>query len=133
MSAEQVNPEKNQTKETFTEEAIRSKVRRKIQNIERDLFKEIRKDIYNEILAEYFLFFKVASVGFDSDQMFDNACKVAGIAQKEAAKLMDKIEIGHNTHILHCLKLDIQDIFEEEIKKIEDKVMGLVEAAKSDK
>jgi|TARA_R100000152_G_C6676788_1_gene111678 hypothetical protein len=133
MSARQVKPKKNQTNQTSTEEAIRKKIRYKIQNIERDIFNEIRKDIYNEILAEYFLFFESATSSFDSNQMIDDACKVAGIAQKDAAKLMEKIDVGFNPGILRCLKVDIWEILEEEVKKIEDKVMGLVEESKSDK
>jgi hypothetical protein len=91
---------KTQPKQTHTEEHIRNKVRRKIENIERDIFDGIKKDIANEIFA---------------------------------AKVMGMVEVNFNPGLFACLKNDISDILDEEVKKIEDKVMGLVEAAKSDR
>ena len=124
---------KTQPKQTHTEEHIRNKVRRKIENIERDIFDDIKKDIRNEILAEYCFYFTSESSVFDTSDMRSKASMVVGLCQKEAAKVMGMVEVNFNPGLFACLKNDISDILDEEVKKIEDKVMGLVEAAKSDR
>jgi len=124
---------KTQPKQTHTEEHIRNKVRRKIENIERDIFDGIKEDIRNEILAEYCFHFTSESSVFDTSDMRSKASMVVATCQKEAAKVMGMVEVNFNPGLFACLKNDIADILDEEVKKIEDKVMGLVEAAKSDR
>tara|TARA_R100001126_G_C4823000_1_gene147691 strand:+ start:428 stop:817 length:390 start_codon:yes stop_codon:yes gene_type:complete len=124
---------KTQPKQTHTEEHIRNKVRRKIENIERDIFDDIKKDIRNEILAEYCFHFTSESSVFDTSDMRSKASMAARLCQEEAAKVMGMVEVDFNPGLFGCLKRDISDILDEEVKKIEDKVMGLVEAAKSDR
>ena len=124
---------KTRTKQTHTEEHIRNKVRRKIENIERDIFDGIKEDIRNEILAEYCFHFTSESSVFDTSDMRSKASMAARLCQEEAAKVMGMVEVDFNPGLFGCLKRDISDILDEEVKKIEDKVMGLVEAAKSDR